>query len=194
MTKYIALIFFSNFIWAQTLLKCLGSEEASYAKVKYTGAKYKLNQIIIEEISSLSNLKITNAAYNRICQNKSSAPSLLLLSDLLSNDTVIFENEANNGLASINLAHIRRNSGHILINYIGFLQTMTEDPKCIERNIPEVKKLYQRYQYLEEEIDNHKLVGSEKELQSMFKGLDRIDQILKSCRSYKKYSDIKSNN
>lgn len=193
MTKYIVLILLSNCLWAQTLLKCLGSEEAAYAKSKYTGPMYKLNQTIIEEISSLSDLKITSSAYERICGKNSKTPSLRLLKDLLSSDVTIFENERSNSLASINFDHLKNNAGHILINYIGYLQSMTEDPKCLEKNIPELAKLYKKYQYLEEEVENQKLVGSKDELERIFKGLGRIDQILNKCKSFKKYSDIKSN-
>lgn len=181
MTKIITAILFTAFCHASSILKCLGAEESYYSKIKYTGPSYKLNQDIIEELSSLSDLVITDTAYQRICRSEKDQPALKLLHDLMLKDIKIFEDENSNSMAAINLQFLRDSSGRILVKYLTYLQSLAKTPKCLEKEIPEIKSLYSRYHYLEEDIKSEQVIGNRKELDSIFIKLRSIDKILKKC-------------
>lgn len=179
--KILIIFLLFNSVYAANLLRCLGQEESFYAKKRYTGPTYKLNQILIDEISSLSDLVMTEDAYQRVCTSKTKFPSLRLLKELVLNERQLFVGEDRNGIDFITLKSLRNNSGQILLKYISFIQSIAKDPKCIERNIPEVKILYSRYKYLEDEIPSKELMGNKKEIHKIFDSLANIDGILKKC-------------
>ena len=45
---------------------------------------------------------------------------------------------------------------------------LTKDPHCLEREIPELKYLYERIKYLEEEIDAPELVEDNDKIEAVF--------------------------
>ncbi len=176
----ITLIVISN-TYASSLLHCLGSEENYYAKKKYTGPAYKLNQNMIDEMTSISNLEITKEAYDRICKSPKKSPSLQLLKELILREKKIFRKEEGSDFQFVHLNAIRDNAGITLVKFLSYVQSLAKDPKCIEKNIPGVTQLFQRYLYLEEELSSKVVIGEKADLEVIFAKLEEIDSILKKC-------------
>jgi hypothetical protein len=171
------------------MLKCLGKEESYYASIKYTGPNYKLNQIMIDEMSSLNDLEMMSSSYQDICENLSFYPSLRLLEKLLSNGQKIFMTQGSDELAKHNIQALKDKSGRILTRYLALVQSAAPTASCLNDNIPEIKNLYARYRYLEDTLGPKELVGSKKEIKSIFKKLRNIDAIFKKCSEIKRKKD-----
>jgi hypothetical protein len=182
----LAYVILTSYVNAQSLLHCLGAEESHYAKLKYTGPNYKLNQLMIEEISSLSDLKILPAAYNKICRDPKAYPSLLLLESLMNRNSRLFRDGGDQQFQYATLKTLKSNSGRLLITYLSYIQSVSTTAKCIEREIPQVTNLYSRYRYLQDVIDPKDLNGSRNELKQIFNKLKNVDRILKSCKKRSK--------
>ncbi|EQC50443.1 hypothetical protein [Bacteriovorax sp. DB6_IX] len=177
----LAYVILTSYVSAQSLLHCLGAEESHYAKQKYTGPNYRLNQLMIEEISSLSDLKVIPRVYKKICQDKSNYPSLLLLENLIHPKERLFQTSKNQFIEKSSLETIKENSGRLLITYLSYLQTVAKTPKCIEKEIPEIIPLYSRYRYLEDIVDPKDMNGSYNEIKAIFSKLKHADKILERC-------------
>lgn len=182
----LAYVILTSYVNAQSLLHCLGAEESHYAKLKYTGPNYKLNQLMIEEISSLSDLKILPDAYRRICRDPKAYPSLLLLESLMHKQSRLFRTGKDQQFQISTLKTLRANSGRLLITYLSYIQSVSSTAKCIENEIPQVTNLYSRYRYLQDVIDPNDLNGSMAELKQIFNKLKNVDRILKSCKKKSK--------
>ena len=122
--------------FSMTLLQCLAKEETYYAKIKYTGPNYKLNQVMIEEITSLGNLSLTESYNKKICYN-SAFPSLRLLEYLLKKEERLMKFEVDNTLQHITYKALLDKSGNIFISYLTGLQATFTVPGCIEKKVPE---------------------------------------------------------
>ncbi len=183
MKKFLLIyVILTSYTFGQSLLHCLGKEEAHYAKLKYTGPNYKLNQIMIEEISALSDLEILPAAYRRICRDPKAYPSLLLLETLMRRQTKLFKSSENMKFQHSTFQSIREKSGRLLINYLSYIQSVAPTAKCVENKIPGVKILYSRYHYLQDVVDEKDLNGSMQELKKIFAKLKNVDGLLNSCK------------
>lgn len=166
-------------IYAGTLLQCLAKEEDYYAKLKYTGPNYKLNQIMIEQITSLGNLSLNKEYDRKICKN-ASFPSLRLLEQLLLKEKGLFDFDPENKLQEITFEALLDKSGNIFISYLTSLQATYSIPGCLEKKIPEVAVLLERYLYLETSVDRETLDGPRSFITSLFEKLSDKD-ILKDC-------------
>jgi len=177
----LAYVILTSYVQAQGLLRCLGAEEAHYAKLKYTGPNYRLNQLMIEELTSLSDLRVLPSAYNKICKDPSAYPSLLLLERLMHRNSKVFISSGDKKMQYATLKSLKNNSGRLLVTYLSYLQTVAKDAKCLERAIPEIKPLYSRYRYLQDVMDPKDMKGSRREVSAIFKKLKRADKIIKKC-------------
>lgn len=175
----------SSQVFAQSLLTCLGREENFYAKKKYTGPNYKLNQIMIEEITSLSDLKVLPSAYKKICMKPGAYPSLVLLEELMNKSSNVFQTKNIGPIEKVTFESLKEKSGEILIQYLSLVQSMAPSPRCIEENIPGVKNLFARYRYLQDVIDADDLHGKNQEQEAIFSKLREIDSILVKCSKNK---------
>ena len=178
--KTLLFIIISSFANATTLLQCLAKEENYYAKIKYTGPNYKLNQVMIEEITSLGNLSLTSKYNRKICKN-SSFPSLRLLEYLLKKERDLIKLEQENKLQQITFESLMNRSGNIFISYLTGLQATYTVAGCIEKKIPEAKQLMERYLYLQEDVDAKTLDGSSQFLDSLFAKLSN-PKLLQDCK------------
>ncbi|EQC45996.1 hypothetical protein M900_1763 [Bacteriovorax sp. Seq25_V] len=135
-------------------------------------------------MTSISNLEVTPEAYKRICSSSKRSPSLLLLKELIIRDRKIFKKEEGSDFQYVHLNAVRDRAGIMLVKFLSSVQSLAKDPKCIEKNIPGVKPLFQRYLYLEEELSSKKIIGEKADLEIIFDKLESIDEILKKCNNY----------
>ena len=178
----IILLFIGPFAHANSLLKCLGAEEAHYASLKYTGPNYKLNHMMIDKMSSLSELEILPSVYKRICSNPAAYPSLVLLEELTDSKSKIFKYNPEQLFQMTTFKELKQRSGEFLIRYLSDIQATAKTPKCLETRIPGIKQMFARYRYLQEELSSEDLTGSKEENSKIFEKLYKIDSILKDCQ------------
>ncbi len=165
-----------------SILRCLAKEENFYAKNKYTGPNYKLNQTMIEEVTALGNLEMTQHAYRSICKGDG-YPSLKLLEHLLAKKKDVFmDHYENHNMIMVTLDALLDRSGSILITYLTSLQAIAKKPNCLENQVPEIKNMIQRYFYLETDINRKTLDGDKKAQKALFRKLNNIDQIIARCK------------
>ncbi|AYF44900.1 hypothetical protein BALOs_1900 [Halobacteriovorax sp. BALOs_7] len=172
---------------AQTILLCLGKEESFYAKKHYTGPKYHLNQIMINEISSVGNPELAAGNYKKYCTHPEQSPSLKLLKAMTLGKKGLFNFKEDEGDAGVQFAMVtydefRKKSIKVLMQYMSKIQMQAASADCLTKNIPGLTQFYSRFRYLEEEIDSIALKGSKEDLLRLYDSLENIDQILKKCQ------------
>lgn len=180
-------IFSATPVCAKTILLCLGKEESFYAKNHYTGPKYHLNQIMINEISSIGNPELAGDNYKKYCSRPDQSPSLKLLKAMTLGKKSLFnfkENEGGTGVqfAMVTYDEFRKKSIKVLIQYISKIQMQAASAECLTDNIPGLTQFYARFRYLEGEIDPISLKGSREDLLQLYDSLRNIDAILKKCQ------------
>lgn len=168
--------------YAQTILQCLGKEENFYAKQKYTGPNYKLNQMMIEEMTSLNELKIKESSYRDICSNPKGYPSLRLLKKILLDERNLFSQIGKSAIYQTLAESIKDKAGDILIDYLTRLQATAQTPDCVVTQIPETKNLFSRYLHLREVLSSTQANGERKELYRIFSKLENVDTWLHKCK------------
>ncbi|WP_040314159.1 hypothetical protein [Bacteriovorax sp. BAL6_X] len=193
--KYPLLIFIVNLMitlpaQAKTILLCLGQEESYYAKRHDTGPRYHLNQIMINEISSVGNPQFSKGYFNKFCSEPSKSPTLKLLKALTTGQRKIFDFKEEDGGIGVQYSmstynEFRLKSIKILIEYLAKIQIQASSPDCLEQNIPGLKEFYARYRYLEGEVGLSTLKGSKESLLKIYGSLENIDVILKKCKKTK---------
>lgn len=181
------IIFTVNSAQAKTILLCLGKEESYYAKKHYTGPKYHLNQIMINEISSVGNPELAGNNYKKFCSHPEQSPSLKLLKAMTLGQRDLFDFKEEKGDTGIQFAMVtydefRKKSIKVLIQYMAKIQMQSASADCLTKNIPGLENFYARFRYLEGEIDPITLKGSVKELSKLYDSLENIDGILKKCQ------------
>ncbi|MBI2520644.1 MAG: hypothetical protein HYV97_09510 [Bdellovibrio sp.] len=172
------------------LIRCLGQEELALHKKKLDGPIYQLNQELIVLFAGNNELILKDGFYEEICQHKDFPPSVALLRKLLANNYNIFILDeklvpARTKLNQHVILNELKDRGHLIFaNYIASLQGLTKDPHCLEREIPELKYLYERIKYLEEEIDAQELVGQNDKIEAVFEKLKNFKALQKRCEDY----------
>ncbi|MFG1499211.1 hypothetical protein ABMA70_03305 [Halobacteriovorax sp. XZX-3] len=193
--KYPLLIFIVNFMialptQAKTILLCLGQEESYYAKRFETGPRYHLNQIMINEISSVGNPQFSKGYYNKFCSDPSKSPTLKLLKAMTTGQRNIFDFKEEDGGIGVKYSmstynEFRLKSIKILMDYLAKIQIQASSADCLESNIPGLKEFYARYRYLEGEVSLETLKGSKESLLKIYDALENVDAILKKCQKPK---------
>ncbi|MEK6626253.1 MAG: hypothetical protein AABY86_14880 [Bdellovibrionota bacterium] len=173
------------------LIRCLGQEELSLHQQKLTGPLYQLNQELIVLFAGNNELLLKEGLFEQICKNidgdKDFSPSVTLLRKLLTNNyNIFFLDEAlvpaRSKLAHHVILNELKERGHLIfINYIAGLQGLTKDPHCLEREIPELKYLFERIKYLEEEIDAPELIEDNDKVEAVFQKLKDFKALQQRC-------------
>lgn len=173
--KMILIILFLNSAYASPdVLKCLGREEAYIHKNKVGGAYKSLNQAMIGQLILLGkSLSIGPTLQSRVCSEKTTFPSLLLLEKiLLEGSKTLRYNKS--GLSSTKdfsdrqtLRTLNKNTFDIFIDFLTKLQAQVDDPKCLVKKYPGLKEFYLQSQYVFEEQGSKKILSNFKELPSL---------------------------
>ncbi|HAZ14282.1 MAG: hypothetical protein A2X86_18830 [Bdellovibrionales bacterium GWA2_49_15] len=172
------------------LIRCLGQEELALHKEKVTGPLYQLNQELIVLFAGNNELMLKEGFFEEICHNKDFGPSVALLEKLLTNNYNVFLLDEKLVPPRSKLSHHvilneLKDRGHLIFtNYLAGLQGLTPDPHCLEREIPELKYLYQRIKYLEEEINASELVEENAKIEAVFQKLKNFKALRKNCHDF----------
>ena len=168
------------------ILACLAQEELNLHKSKNTGPVYNLNQTLVNQIATIPNLKLSRENLDLVCSNKLYGPSLSLLRLIILEGKKIFsikKGSAGHGLAMGQLGTFVETSPHIMFDYLNEIQALMPYAHCLTDEIPEVKYFYDRYKYLEQDLNGYQLIQDKNKIDRIFIGLSKMDQILKSCKA-----------
>lgn len=176
-------------ITAQTkvnpLLKCLALEEEKYHKIKVHNSRSKLNIELLNEIAQTSELEIKDEYLSKICAKNEANPAERLLEFHLVHGLDLFElggssNERNLKVATI--SEYQRQLPQVLMRHLANLQSELATANCLEKNIPEIKKISEKIKYLEEDLALDTLKPHRKDITTIFQKLKNFAEIKRSCR------------
>ena len=175
----------------QTLLVCLGKEEALIHKNHLEGPLYGLNQQLINEVINLDEVPIKKQYLDQICNPKSDfSPSVNFLRILLIEGKKIFNSDtAQDPSSQMKIFAIDSLTSHspgIFFSYLSSLQAMAKTPACLDKKLPDMALLMDRFRYLETELTVEELLKEKERIFRIFNGLKNLDQILKDCEPKKK--------
>lgn len=177
-------------VFAQKLIHCLGQEELEFHKTKEGGPVYELNRQLISEFASFRKLKLKPKHLKQICQ-KFGNPSLRLIEKILIERRGLFETSSISPYDELLLKQLFQNAPRIFFSYVSTLQSETKTYDCLEKSIPELKKLSEQYLYLENEIAINRIF-KRKPLSKIFNKLKDFETIKHSCwEEWKKDQDKK---
>ncbi len=168
------------------ILQCLGQEELMLHKTKNTGPVYNLNQTLVNQIATIPNLVVSDRDIKIICENKDYGPSLSLIRLMLLEGRSIFsikKDAVGHGLAIGQLGTFVEQSPHIMFNYLNEVQALMPTAHCLTDEIPEVQFFYDRYMFLEEDLNGRQLLKDKKRLNAIFKKINHLDRIIKNCKA-----------
>ena len=175
-------------VWAKSsrLILCLAKEEQRFHTNKEIGPNYGLNQLFINEISSIGDLDLTKKYYHEVC-TKSESPSLSLLEYLLlAEDNIFyFVNSSTSSLGrfqSSQVDDLKRRMPHIFFRYLSKLQTQVRDPHCLSRHIPGLSQLKEKFHYLEEDMGTRHILQNKKEIRGVLKKLKKFNSFSRNCQ------------
>jgi hypothetical protein len=178
-------------VHALDILKCLGTEELILHKKKLTGPLYALNQEFINELSSWGHVNIKLKELNDICSNKDFSPSVSLLQHFLIYGNSFFSTKTKNlSVATIALQKSLLDAlvlkiPNIFFGYLSSLQGLATDPKCLNKEIPEINFYIFKFKYLEDEISSAELLKDKKKINNIFEKIKSLDSILEKCSKKK---------
>lgn len=175
--------------YAQTkvnpLLKCLALEEEKYHKIKVHNSRSKLNIELLNEIAQTSELQVKEQYLNQICAKNEANPAERLLEFHLVHGLELFElggssNERNLKVATI--SEYQRQLPQVLMRHLANLQSELAIANCLEKNIPEIKKISEKIKYLEEDLALDTLKPHRKDITVIFNKLKNFAEIKRNCR------------
>jgi hypothetical protein len=198
LTITLCLISFNLFAGAlNPLIGCLGQEEESLHKNKRTGPVYKLNQLFLNDLVSAGDITLKEDSYQKVCVNYVFTPSVDLMREILLDGEKIFilsRSVTNKNIRSFQLsaiAEIERVIPHIFFSYISDLQGRTATPDCLNKYIPGLQSIQNRFKYLENEITPGELLKDKARIRGIFSSLKTYPEIRKKCRIDKENRDKK---
>lgn len=167
------------------LLKCLIQEEAQIHRLKRNDPGVELNKNLISSMASVTKLFIKQRHLNKICKNDNNiTPSLKLIEVILVHGRNAFYSTSDDtiykGFQSNFLEDLERNSAKHFINYLAGLQATASSARCLENQIPTLKKVHDRYKILEEDLKPEKLFQAS-EVPEVMNSLRRLPEIYAEC-------------
>jgi hypothetical protein len=189
--KINVLIFFllSVNIYAQTsnstILKCLGAEEFQYHKSKYTGPLYTLNKNLISNLLQVDkSIRVREKYLTQVC--KSSEPSLSFLKILLTKKRIFRviskDNDLDDNVARGSVEIVLKNAPSIFLKFLSNLKASAPTPNCLEKQIPEIDKLFTEIRYLEKEYSLDKIIHSNNRIKTILSKLKKWKKIIAICK------------
>lgn len=169
------------------ILACLGREEALLHKSRTNRPTYRLNQLLIGKLTKLGNVSVTPQAAREICRSSDSSPSTMLLKKLMVNGSQVFANSGTNSTTntrsqSLMIDQLIEQTPRIFFNYILDLQSSAENPGCVEKQIPEIPHLLERYKHLEPHGPKLFLRQEIEKIKAVIDKTGRIKEILATCK------------
>lgn len=160
------------------ILKCLGREEAYIHKNKIGGAYKLLNQAMIGELVLLGkSISIGPSLHSKLCSRKTLFPSFLLLEKiLLEGSRTLRYNKG--GLTSTKdlsdrqtLRTLNKNIFNIFVTFLSKLQAQVNDPRCLTRKYPQLRRFYIQSQHILEEQGAKKILANFTELPNLLQDI-----------------------
>ena len=185
----VIVIFCSTLAFSKSkpLLKCLGTEEAQYHKLKISGAYLNLNQKIISDFVQMSDtLDINSKFLKEVCQHPEFPPSLSLLNIILKHQEKAFIISAHKKDIALlskdkkTITEVLRRGFYSFLEFIDDLQTQVSKPNCIVNSIPELKIFYLKTRYTLEDTGYKMALKDIKDIEFMVKKLNSKD-LIKAC-------------
>ncbi|MDD0853511.1 hypothetical protein HBN50_10395 [Halobacteriovorax sp. GB3] len=182
------LLFSSNVLAVSDILKCLAKEELIIHKKKSTGPLYRLNQTLINGVSSLGSMPLKKDFYQRICgENITNSPSLNFLQIGLiygkrMYPTLSEEASSQERFQYSEMQRVMDGLTKTFFNYVSQVQALSPSAKCLKEEIPELDELYLRFRYLSSEISPDWAYKERKSLTRIFNSLNNLENIFKSCK------------
>jgi hypothetical protein len=176
-------------LWAQRdktpfkVIECLAKEELYYHKKKELGPGYKLNQFFINEIASNSSISLKSQYREEICKD-SRKVSLRLLSYLLVERDRIFEKTTGYDQAFSFIHNLEESLPKIFFHFITEIQALAKDPHCLDKHVPYLVELKDRFKYLEGEIGENSLLAQKTKVFKAFTALEDYRGLIKRCENY----------
>lgn len=170
---------------SKTIIKCLVEEEFGVYALKFRGPLYQLNQKLLNEFTTQSDLNLTPKALNKICHDKEFSTSVKLVESIILHGKNIF---ALNKKSKFHYYHInfieglRLRSLDLFFDYLSHLQGLTASAGCIGRTISSYNEFKDTYQYLQDELGHKRMIDTSKE--HVVKILDRLKElnsIMETC-------------
>lgn len=151
----ISLLLLSVPAYAQkNYLKCLGAEESYIHKMKIGGAYKALNQSLLNELIMFNTTVAMSADLEkRICQNPQRFPSLQILEEIFHNKTIFYSSIKNRQLRQYSIDKVaidsfRKQSKFVFLKFLSNLHGQVNDPKCLEKEFPELKEFFLRTKHI----------------------------------------------
>jgi len=185
---------FSQQVFSNELLKCLGKEEWFIHKKKLSGPLYKLNQTFTNEVAGSNSLVVKKKYLKKICNPIDNSSSVTFLKLALLHGLDIYkssssEDEKLKALRKSNLQNFNDKIPLVFFDYLSQLQSLTDYPHCMKENIPELNYYLERYKHLQNEFSASKLMNDKSKIIAIFEKLNHFDKYLKKCnRQQKKIS------
>lgn len=175
-TMILFLVLISLHTQAAQVLKCLGTEEAYIHKQKIGGAFKILNQDIIGEFLQLdSDIQLKTELLNRICDKRTLFPSLIILEKSIlsvNSKEKIFKQKndstTRNGSNRQAIKNFNQSMFNIFLKFIARLQSSVDDPKCFQKNFPQIKNFYDQSRYVLEEQGQKRILQDFTHLPNLF--------------------------
>lgn len=168
------------------ILRCLAKEELMLHKSKNTGPVYYLNQTLVNHIATIPNLEVSAKTVKIVCHHPDYGPSLSLIHLMLLGGRHIFnikKDSVGHGLAVGQLQALIEKAPHIMFNYLNKIQAIMPTAHCLTKEIPEVQFFYDRYKYLEGDLNGKQLIKDKVRLNRIFKKINHIHLMINHCKS-----------
>ncbi len=182
------------------LLQCLAKEESQLHKEKSLGALYHLNQDFLNELASTNDIALKKNFIDEICPGSKHSPSVGLLRLLLIKESDIYDlslSEVDASMRPFKMGYInefQKQVPRFFVQFVSGLQAEMPTPDCLDKAIPELRGLYERLKYLEEEITIHEVIKDKSKIEKIFTRLADLKNIRVNCELIAKKRNQKLRN
>lgn len=185
MNKLLMILFVFSYVhhlWAKPSKKyivCLGQEETYIHKNKMTGAYSKLNQDIISAVVQLGDRIILISEFEEnACAKKFT--SLEILRYLITKKKEVFvttanpENILDSSIDANAIKELHDQSLTIFLDFITSIQALMKSSKCLVKQIPEIKNLFDKIRYSAEDVGIEQIIDEVKDINRIFDKLQDL--------------------
>lgn len=170
------------------LLRCLAQEEAHLHKQKTSGPQYKLNQLFFNEWSGNPDIELLPEVYQRVCGTNANQASISLMREFMLNGVKIFKSyrsvkeDQATSMRLITLQELRRQMPQVFFTYVADLEFFAPTAHCLEKAIPTLAQLREKYRYLESEISIEFMDDYKADWKKVFIALEKWPEHFKKCQ------------
>lgn len=181
-TAFFFLIFISQFALADdSLLKCLGKEEAQLFKKRAQGSLLRLNQDLIAEFIQFPTYQpLKDIYYAEVCKMQNESPSYSLLKLLFKNQAQIFRDPNANQVPDF----INRIPS-IFLTFIAQIRTFSQSRECLEKVLPKLTRMERIILSFQNEKSSTLLFFENDQVINILNRIPYIQQELEDCEVQK---------